>query len=61
MIIRATCPSAGSVLGQLADELHGYTMTKSSLHFPVDRPLPKQFVEKLIAVRFAEHAERGRR
>ena len=28
---------------------------------PVDRPLPKQFVEKLIAVRFAEHAERGRR
>ena len=54
-------PFSGSVLGQLADELHGYTMTKSSLHFPVDRPLPKQLVEKLIAVRLAEHAERGRR
>ena len=34
-------PFSGSVLGRLADELKGYTMTKSSLHFPVDRPLPK--------------------
>src|ERR1700685_3934064 len=32
-------PFSGSVLGQLADELKGYTMTKSSLHFPVDCPL----------------------
>jgi hypothetical protein len=30
---------SGSFLGQLADELHGYTMTKSVLHFPVDRPV----------------------
>ena len=29
-------------------------MTKSSLHFPVDRPLPKSVVQKLIAVRLAE-------
>src|SRR5207302_11013201 len=34
-------PFSGSVLGQLADDLEGYTMTKSALHFPVDRPLPK--------------------
>ena len=26
-------------------------MTKSALHFPVDRPLPKTLVKKLIAVR----------
>ena len=44
---------SGSVLGQLADELDGYTMTKSALHFPVDRPLPKALVKKLIAVRLA--------
>jgi uncharacterized protein YdhG (YjbR/CyaY superfamily) len=31
-------PFSGSVLSQLADELEGYAMTKSSLHFPVDRP-----------------------
>ena len=47
-------PFSGSVLGQLADELHGYTMTKSALHFPVDRPLPKALVKRLIAVRLGE-------
>jgi uncharacterized protein YdhG (YjbR/CyaY superfamily) len=47
-------PFSGSVLGQLADELDNYTMTKSSLHFPVDRALPKALVKKLIALRLAE-------
>src|SRR5437588_12344210 len=47
-------PFSGSVLSQLADELAGYTMTKSALHFPVDRPLSKELVERLIAVRLAE-------
>jgi uncharacterized protein YdhG (YjbR/CyaY superfamily) len=47
-------PFSGSVLAHLADELKGYTMTKSALHFPVDRPLPKTVVEKLIAVRLGE-------
>ena len=49
-------PFSGSVLSQLADQLQGYTMTKSSLHFPVNRPLPKELVQKLIAVRLAERA-----
>jgi uncharacterized protein YdhG (YjbR/CyaY superfamily) len=35
-------PFSGSVLGALADELDGYTMTKSALHIPVDRPPPPQ-------------------
>jgi len=47
-------PFSGSVLSQLADELAGYTMTKSALHFPVDRPLSKRLVERLIVVRPAE-------
>ena len=47
-------PFSGSVLSQLADELKGYTMTKSALHFPVDEPLPKALVEELIAARVAE-------
>jgi uncharacterized protein YdhG (YjbR/CyaY superfamily) len=44
-------PFSGSVLPELAHELEGYTMTKSALHFPVDRPLPKTLVEQLIAAR----------
>jgi uncharacterized protein YdhG (YjbR/CyaY superfamily) len=52
-------PFSGSVLGQLGDELGGYTTTKSALHFPVDRPLPKELVERLIAVRLEEIRRRG--
>lgn len=53
-------PFSGSVLAQLDDELQGYTMTKSSLHFPIDRPLPKALVKKLIAVRLADAGRRSR-
>jgi uncharacterized protein YdhG (YjbR/CyaY superfamily) len=47
-------PFSGSTLGRLADELQGYVTTKSSLHFPVDDPLPKALVRKLIAIRLQE-------
>jgi uncharacterized protein YdhG (YjbR/CyaY superfamily) len=47
-------PFSGSVLSQLTDELDGYTTTKSALHFPVDQPLPRALVEKLIDVRLTE-------
>jgi len=47
-------PFSGSVLPRLAEQLAGYAMTKSSLHFPVDRPLPKALVRELIATRLAE-------
>lgn len=53
-------PFSGSVLPRLADELESYAMTKSALHFPVDRPLPKTLVRKLIAVRLREVRERSR-
>jgi uncharacterized protein YdhG (YjbR/CyaY superfamily) len=47
-------PFSGSVLPSLAAELEGYTMTRSALHFPVDRPPPWALVEKLIAVRLEQ-------
>ncbi|MFL5859747.1 MAG: iron chaperone [Solirubrobacteraceae bacterium] len=49
-------PFSGSVLPRLADELEGYTMTRSSLHFTPDRPLPKALVKKLIAARLEQTA-----
>jgi uncharacterized protein YdhG (YjbR/CyaY superfamily) len=49
-------PFSGSVLGPLADHLGGYPTTKSSLHFAVDRPLPKSLVEQLLAARLAQIA-----
>jgi uncharacterized protein YdhG (YjbR/CyaY superfamily) len=47
-------PFSGSVLPRLTENLRGYTMTKSALHFPVDRPLPKALVKKLVAARLSE-------
>ncbi len=54
----AYLPFSGSVLAQLSEELEGYTLTKSSLHFPIDRPLPRALVRKLISVRLAEAGKR---
>jgi uncharacterized protein YdhG (YjbR/CyaY superfamily) len=47
-------PFSGSVLAQLGDELRGYEMTKSALHFRVDEPLPRALVGRLVAVRLGQ-------
>jgi uncharacterized protein YdhG (YjbR/CyaY superfamily) len=47
-------PHSGSVISLLAKETEGYTTTKGSLHFPVDKPLPKRLVKKLLDARTAE-------
>jgi uncharacterized protein YdhG (YjbR/CyaY superfamily) len=47
-------PHSGSVISQLAKETEGYTKTKGSLHFPVDKPLPKKLVKTLLDARMAE-------
>jgi uncharacterized protein YdhG (YjbR/CyaY superfamily) len=47
-------PHSGSVIPRLAKETEGYTKTKGSLHFPVDKPLPKKLVQKLLDARMAE-------
>lgn len=47
-------PHSGSVIAGLREELGQYQGTKGSLHFPVDRPLPRELVEKLLVARMAE-------
>ena len=48
-------PHSGSVLPALEDELKDYPGgTKSALHFRVDRPLPRELVQKLITARLAQ-------
>ena len=50
----AYLPHSGSVFNELRDELAGYTSTEGSLHFPIDKPLPKTLVKKLIAARLRQ-------
>jgi uncharacterized protein YdhG (YjbR/CyaY superfamily) len=47
-------PRSGSVFAQLQDELSGYKKSAGALRFAVDRSLPRELVEKLIAVRLGE-------
>jgi len=44
-------PHSGSVIPELGDALSQYKTSKGALQFPVDRPLPKALVKKLIAIR----------
>jgi uncharacterized protein YdhG (YjbR/CyaY superfamily) len=56
----AYLPHSGSVLQELSDDLAAYESTPGSLHFPIDRPLPKALVKKLIATRLNEDHRRRR-
>src|ERR1700686_3692616 len=44
-------PHSGSVFPELGDEIARYKTSSGALQFPVDRPLSKTLVRKLIAVR----------
>jgi uncharacterized protein YdhG (YjbR/CyaY superfamily) len=50
-------PHSGWVFTQLADDLRGYTMSSGALRFPVDKPLLRALVKKLIDVRLKEIRE----
>jgi uncharacterized protein YdhG (YjbR/CyaY superfamily) len=50
----AYLPHSGSIFTELSDDLAGYKSTPGSLHFPIDKPLPKALVKKLIAARLKE-------
>jgi uncharacterized protein YdhG (YjbR/CyaY superfamily) len=54
-------PFSGSVLTQLSDELASYEMTQGSLHFALDKPLPKGLLKKLIRVRLDQIEEKSRK
>ena len=44
-------PHSGSVLPALSDDLDQYSKSKGALRFPIDEPLPRALVTKLITVR----------
>jgi uncharacterized protein YdhG (YjbR/CyaY superfamily) len=44
-------PHSGSVFRELGDEISTYKTSSGALQFPVDRPLPKSLVKRLIAIR----------
>lgn len=49
-----------AVIEQCKDELEGYTISKGTIQFPVDKPLPSALIKKLVKVRL-EQSEGKRR
>lgn len=47
-------PMSGSVTAAIADRLEGYSVTKGSVKFPIDEPLPEAIVQALVDARLAE-------
>jgi uncharacterized protein YdhG (YjbR/CyaY superfamily) len=52
-------PHSGSVFPLLRDEVASYKTSKGALQFPVDTPLPKHLVERLIRVRMSQAFPEG--
>lgn len=49
-------PFSGSILHLFEDELAKYSITKSAIHVPVDKPLTKTLMAKLIRARIKEES-----
>ena len=44
-------PHSGSVIPELAEDVSGYVTSSGTLQFPIDEPLPRKLVVRLIDVR----------
>lgn len=49
-------PMSGGVIDSLSDELKDYQTSKGTIRFPLDTPLPRGLVEKIVKARLAEIA-----
>jgi uncharacterized protein YdhG (YjbR/CyaY superfamily) len=53
-------PLGSSVLDSFQEELKPFRVSKGTLHFPLDKPLPDALLKKLVKARIAQNEARKR-
>jgi uncharacterized protein YdhG (YjbR/CyaY superfamily) len=51
-------PMSGSIISRYSAALRGYTTTKGSIHFTLEKPLPAALVRRIVRARIAETQSR---
>jgi uncharacterized protein YdhG (YjbR/CyaY superfamily) len=54
-------PMSYAVIGAFKNELKRFEVSKGTIRFPVDKPLPSTLVKKMVKARIAENEGRKRR
>ena len=52
-------PMGASAIEEFAEELKGYRVTKGTIHFPLDKPLPKALVTRIVKACIARNEARS--
>jgi uncharacterized protein YdhG (YjbR/CyaY superfamily) len=47
-----------AVIEAFKKELKGYSMSKGTIHFPIDKPVPTALIKKLVKERVAQNASK---
>ena len=50
-----------SVIAAFKNDLKGFSTSKGTIHFPIDKPLPIALVKKLVKARVAQNERKKRR
>ncbi len=50
-----------SIIEAQKDELRAFTISKGTIQFPLDKPIPTALVQKLVKARVAESQSKGKR
>jgi len=50
-----------SVIQDFRDELRGFSTSKGTIHFPVDKPLPVGLIKKIVKARVRQSGSKTRR
>jgi uncharacterized protein YdhG (YjbR/CyaY superfamily) len=54
-------PMSASLIEEFAEDLKDYSLSKGTIRFPVDRPLPPKLIKKLVKARVAQNEKKNAR